>query len=247
MDALRHFQHAQTFRLLVQDLGGRLTVERLADHLSALADIVLDGALRRAGRRWWARRRRRRASRSSATASWAARSWATRPTSTSCSCSTSTPTIRTPTRTKCATRASAQRLNTWLTSTTPAGQLYDTDLRLRPDGAKGLLVSSLRGFRNYQREHAWTWEHQALTRARFVAGDARGGRRVRGGTRGDPAAAARRGAAARRRRRDARARCRRAIRTRRRSSTSSTTRAAWSTSSSPCSTWCSRTRIGTRC
>ena len=45
MDVLRHFQHAQTFRLLVQDLGGRLTVERLADHLSALADIVLEGAL----------------------------------------------------------------------------------------------------------------------------------------------------------------------------------------------------------
>ena len=46
MDALRHFQHAQTFRLLAQDLGGRLTVERLADHLSALADIVLEGTLR---------------------------------------------------------------------------------------------------------------------------------------------------------------------------------------------------------
>lgn len=65
-----------------------------------------------------------------------------------------------------------QRLNTWLTSTTAAGQLYDTDLRLRPDGAKGLLVSSLTSFRKYQREHAWRWEHQALTRARFVAGDA---------------------------------------------------------------------------
>jgi glutamate-ammonia-ligase adenylyltransferase len=50
--------------------------------------------------------------------------------------------------------------------------LYDTDLRLRPDGASGLMVSSLTGFRNYQRGHAWTWEHQALTRARFVAGDA---------------------------------------------------------------------------
>ena len=47
MDALRHFQHAQTFRLLVQDLAGALTVERLADHLSALADVVLE---RRCGR-----------------------------------------------------------------------------------------------------------------------------------------------------------------------------------------------------
>ncbi len=55
---------------------------------------------------------------------------------------------------------------------TPAGQLYDIDLRLRPDGAKGLMSSSLAGFRRYEREQAWTWEHQALTRARFVAGDA---------------------------------------------------------------------------
>jgi glutamate-ammonia-ligase adenylyltransferase len=54
---------------------------------------------------------------------------------------------------------------------TPAGQLYDIDLRLRPDGAKGLMSSSLAGFRRYEREQAWTWEHQALTRARFVAGD----------------------------------------------------------------------------
>jgi glutamate-ammonia-ligase adenylyltransferase len=45
MDVLRHFRHAQTFRLLVQDLSGQLTVERLADHLSALADVVLDAAL----------------------------------------------------------------------------------------------------------------------------------------------------------------------------------------------------------
>ncbi|MET0440405.1 MAG: bifunctional glutamine synthetase adenylyltransferase/deadenyltransferase, partial [Casimicrobiaceae bacterium] len=66
----------------------------------------------------------------------------------------------------------AQRLNTWLTSIGTAGRLYDTDLRLRPDGATGLLVSSLAAFRKYQRESAWTWEHQALTRARFVAGDA---------------------------------------------------------------------------
>jgi len=66
----------------------------------------------------------------------------------------------------------AQRVNTWLTATTPAGQLYDTDLRLRPDGEAGLLVSSLEAFCRYQRGQAWTWEHQALTRARYAAGDA---------------------------------------------------------------------------
>ncbi|MBB5207594.1 bifunctional [glutamate--ammonia ligase]-adenylyl-L-tyrosine phosphorylase/[glutamate--ammonia-ligase] adenylyltransferase [Chiayiivirga flava] len=55
---------------------------------------------------------------------------------------------------------------------TPAGRLYDADLRLRPDGAKGLLVSTLSSFAEYQRERAWTWEQQALVRARCVAGDA---------------------------------------------------------------------------
>ena len=65
----------------------------------------------------------------------------------------------------------AQRVVTWITSLTPAGVLYETDLRLRPDGAKGVMVSSLAGFANYQRTRAWTWEHQALTRARFCAGD----------------------------------------------------------------------------
>ncbi|MBC8022487.1 MAG: bifunctional glutamine synthetase adenylyltransferase/deadenyltransferase, partial [Burkholderiales bacterium] len=71
----------------------------------------------------------------------------------------------------------AQRVNTWLTSHTPAGVLYETDLRLRPDGASGLLVSSLAAFHEYQLTRAWTWEHQALTRARFAAGDAAPGAR----------------------------------------------------------------------
>jgi len=65
----------------------------------------------------------------------------------------------------------AQRINTWLTSATGAGVLYETDLRLRPDGAGGLLVSSAASFRDYQNRNAQLWEHQALTRARFAAGD----------------------------------------------------------------------------
>jgi glutamate-ammonia-ligase adenylyltransferase len=64
-------------------------------------------------------------------------------------------------------------MNTWLTSHTVAGALYETDLRLRPDGASGLLVSALDAYADYQTHHAWTWEHQALTRARWVAGDPR--------------------------------------------------------------------------
>ncbi|HEY2628845.1 MAG TPA: bifunctional [glutamate--ammonia ligase]-adenylyl-L-tyrosine phosphorylase/[glutamate--ammonia-ligase] adenylyltransferase [Usitatibacter sp.] len=71
----------------------------------------------------------------------------------------------------------AQRVSSWLTSHTSAGVLYETDLRLRPDGASGLLVSSIAAFRDYQEKRAWTWEHQALTRARFAAGDRKLGAR----------------------------------------------------------------------
>jgi [glutamine synthetase] adenylyltransferase / [glutamine synthetase]-adenylyl-L-tyrosine phosphorylase len=66
----------------------------------------------------------------------------------------------------------AQRLSSWLNTMTAGGVLYETDLRLRPDGASGMLVSSLGAFRDYQFSRAWTWEHQALTRARWCAGDA---------------------------------------------------------------------------
>ena len=60
-----------------------------------------------------------------------------------------------------------------LESRMPAGRLYEVDMRLRPSGASGLLVSTLKAFAAYQRDTAWTWEHQALVRARCVAGDRR--------------------------------------------------------------------------
>ncbi|MGH8125253.1 MAG: bifunctional [glutamate--ammonia ligase]-adenylyl-L-tyrosine phosphorylase/[glutamate--ammonia-ligase] adenylyltransferase, partial [Rhodanobacteraceae bacterium] len=66
----------------------------------------------------------------------------------------------------------AQRVVHWLSATTGGGRLYEVDTRLRPDGSKSLLVASLAAFIAYQRERAWTWEQQALVRARAVAGDA---------------------------------------------------------------------------
>ena len=65
----------------------------------------------------------------------------------------------------------AQRINSWLSTYTSSGVLYEIDLALRPDGASGLLVSSIDAFKEYQSKRAWTWEHQAITRARFCAGD----------------------------------------------------------------------------
>ena len=58
---------------------------------------------------------------------------------------------------------------------TSSGRLYDIDLRLRPDGESGLLATSIESFKQYQHNHAWPWEHQALTRARFAAGNQRVG------------------------------------------------------------------------
>ncbi len=167
MDALRRFKQVQTLRLLAQDVAGRLTLEALSDHLSYLADTLLAETLARA----WAGLKTRHLD---------------------------TPRFAVIGYGKLGgkelgyasdldlvflyedddARAAeiyarlAQRINAWLGTLTPAGMLYETDLRLRPDGASGLLVSSTAAFRDYQLHHAWVWEHQALTRARFVCGDA---------------------------------------------------------------------------
>ncbi|PIE42233.1 MAG: bifunctional [glutamate--ammonia ligase]-adenylyl-L-tyrosine phosphorylase/[glutamate--ammonia-ligase] adenylyltransferase [Gammaproteobacteria bacterium] len=60
--------------------------------------------------------------------------------------------------------------NNYITALTPSGKLYEVDIRLRPSGQSGLVVHSLNAFEQYQRNEAWTWEHQALVRARFIAG-----------------------------------------------------------------------------
>ncbi len=70
-----------------------------------------------------------------------------------------------------APRRVVQRLVNALQMPLPGGRLFEIDTRLRPNGRAGLLVSTLNSFERYQRDQAWTWEHQALIRARFIAGD----------------------------------------------------------------------------
>jgi len=65
----------------------------------------------------------------------------------------------------------AQRMIQMYTTRTPAGTLYEVDMRLRPNGNAGMLVNSLEMFEQYQKNQAWTWEHQALLRARAITGD----------------------------------------------------------------------------
>ncbi|MCL6728908.1 bifunctional [glutamine synthetase] adenylyltransferase/[glutamine synthetase]-adenylyl-L-tyrosine phosphorylase [Sphingomonas hankyongi] len=74
----------------------------------------------------------------------------------------------------------ASRVTAALSVPTAAGPLYDVDIRLRPEGAKGMLVVSLEAFERYQRDEAWTWEHMALCRARPVFGSHEGRAQVQG-------------------------------------------------------------------
>ena len=167
MDVLRESHHAQVFRLLAQDLAGQLTVEVLADHLSALADLMLAITLELC---WAQLRNRHRDAPRFAIVAYGKLGGK------ELGYASDLDIIflyedadaRAP---ELYSRL-AQRINTWLTSATPSGVLFETDLRLRPNGASGLMVSSVDAFREYQEKDAWVWEHQALTRARYCAGDA---------------------------------------------------------------------------
>ncbi len=166
MDIVREAHHTQVFRLMVQDLEGRLTVERLSDHLSELADRVLGLAIEVV---WQNLRLRFRD-----TPRFAATAYG-RLGGKELGYASDLDLVflyddddeRAPE----AYAMLAQRVSAWLATRTSAGLLFETDLRLRPNGQAGLLVSSVRAFDDYQRESAWVWEHQALTRARFAAGD----------------------------------------------------------------------------
>ncbi len=170
MIVVREAHHAQVFRLLAQDIAGLQTVERLADHLTELADIVVQATLSLCWEKLKARHPRPAEAPKFAVIAYG----------------------------KLGGKELAygsdldlvflhddpepdvgevyvrlgQRMSSWLASQTPAGILFETDLRLRPNGDAGVLVNSLDAFAEYQAQKAWVWEHQALTRARFCAGDA---------------------------------------------------------------------------
>jgi [glutamine synthetase] adenylyltransferase / [glutamine synthetase]-adenylyl-L-tyrosine phosphorylase len=173
LDTLRRAHHAEVFRTLVRDVEGELSVEQVADELSALADATLDCTLR------WAWRHLKMAHRHE-------------------------PQFAVIAYGKLGGKelgygsdldvvflyddadaggndgaaeiygAFVRKLIGWLTLRTAAGELFDIDTALRPNGNSGMLVTSLASFENYQTGRgsntAWTWEHQALTRARWCAG-----------------------------------------------------------------------------
>jgi glutamate-ammonia-ligase adenylyltransferase len=169
LDTLRRAHHAEVFRVLVHDVEGYLSVEQVADELSALADATLSCALRWA---WLHLKQRHR----------------------------DEPRLAVIAYGKLGGKelgyggdldvvflydddderageiygAFVRKLISWLTLRTATGELFDIDTALRPNGNSGLLVTSLKSFEDYQTGRgsntAWTWEHQAVTRARHCAG-----------------------------------------------------------------------------
>ena len=166
MDILREVHHAQLFHLLAQDLTGEMSVERLADELSALADTLVAATVEAV---WLTIAGRHRATPQFAVIAYGKLGGKElgyvsdldliflfdddHP---------DAPALY---------AKLAQRFITWMTAHTSAGILFDIDIALRPDGASGMLVSSCSAFERYQDHSAWVWEHQALTRARFCSGD----------------------------------------------------------------------------
>ena len=169
LDTLRRAHHAEVFRTLVRDVEAHITTEEVADELSALADATLERTLA------WA---------------WKHLKQAHRP----------EPRFAVIAYGKLGGKelgygsdldvvflydddderapevygAFTRKLIGWLTLRTAAGELFDIDTALRPNGNSGMLVTSMASFEKYQSGRgsntAWTWEHQALTRARWCAG-----------------------------------------------------------------------------
>ncbi|MDU7585829.1 MAG: bifunctional [glutamate--ammonia ligase]-adenylyl-L-tyrosine phosphorylase/[glutamate--ammonia-ligase] adenylyltransferase [Acidovorax sp.] len=169
LDLLRRAHHAETFRTLARDVERRITVEQVADDLSALADSVL-----RVTAEWcWGRlRNRHREQPQFAIIGYGKLGGKELGYGSDLDIvfvfdddDERAPEVY---------AAFARKLINWLTVKTGEGDLFEIDTALRPNGNSGLLVTSFQAYADYQQQRgsntAWTWEHQAMTRARFVMG-----------------------------------------------------------------------------
>ncbi|GGX29981.1 glutamate-ammonia-ligase adenylyltransferase [Pigmentiphaga litoralis] len=167
MNIMRDVQRQWGFHLLAQDLEGKLTVERLGDFLSMLADLLLRETLKRV----WPQVSR---DGGASPARFAVIAYGKHGGKEMGYASDLDLVFLFEDSREDAGEVYArfgQRILSWLGSLTASGRLYEIDLRLRPDGQAGLMVISTEAFERYQKEHAWPWEHQAITRARFAVGD----------------------------------------------------------------------------
>ena len=170
LNLLRRAHHAELFLTLTRDLEGHLSVEQVADDLSALADAIVEVA---ASWVWPLVKTRHRETPCFAVIGYG--KWGGKELGYGSDLDIvfvfqdehpQAPEIY---------ALFARKLIQWLTLKTGEGDVYEIDTALRPNGSAGLLVSSMDAFAEYQAQRgsnsAWVWEHQAMTRARFCVGD----------------------------------------------------------------------------
>ena len=170
LNLLRRAHHAEVFRTLARDVEGKITVEEVADDLSALAEAVL-----RITTRWCWRLLKKKHRETPQFAIIAYGKLGGKELGYGSDLDIVFVYDDEDENASEIYAALVRKLINWLTVKTGEGDLYEIDTALRPNGNAGLLVTSFDAYANYQLQRgsntAWTWEHQAMTRARFVLGD----------------------------------------------------------------------------
>ena len=183
LEALRQFKQAQMLRVAAADIAGTLPVMKVSDHLTWLAEAIIDAVVQQA----WGQMVTRygqpkhladREGRGFAVVGYGKLGgWELGYSSDldliflhDCPVDVMTDGEREIDGRQFYLRL-AQRIMHLFSTRTSSGILYEVDARLRPSGAAGMLVTSTESFSDYQQNEAWTWEHQALVRARVVYGD----------------------------------------------------------------------------
>jgi glutamate-ammonia-ligase adenylyltransferase len=169
LNLLRRAHHAELFRTLARDVEGVLTVEQVADELSALADATL-----RTTSRWCWDRLKQRHRETPAFAILGYGKLGGKELGYGSDLDIVFVYEDEDERAPEVYAAYVRKIINWLSTKTAEGDLFEIDTALRPNGSSGLLVTSFQAYENYQQGRgsntAWTWEHQAMTRARFVVG-----------------------------------------------------------------------------
>ena len=185
LEALRQFKQAQLLRIAAEDISGVLPVMKVSDHLTYLAEAIIDAVVHQA----WQKMVKRYGEPAHLAQSDKKQygfavlgygklgGWELGYGSDldlvflfDCPLDVVTNGERSIDARQFYLRV-AQRIIHLFSTRTPSGVLYEVDARLRPSGESGMLVSTIQSFDDYQKNEAWTWEHQALIRARMVFGD----------------------------------------------------------------------------
>jgi len=170
LNLLRRAHHAEVFRTLTRDVEGILTVEQVADELSALADTVL-----RITARWCWQRLKNRHREEPRFGIIGYGKLGGKELGYGSDLDIVFVYEDSDERAPEVYAAFVRKLINWLSTKTAEGDLFEIDTALRPNGNSGLLITTFEAYDNYQQRRgsntAWTWEHQAMTRARFVAGE----------------------------------------------------------------------------